>query len=221
MPNRVTLWRWAKRGHRPANNLRSGRRLKRTTRDALIRKKLQALLHQRLGMCDNITRRYLLARDPISSRAYPIDLMAVAVNDHFHLARRTRRVSSKSIVHLLKNEYPHLGIKECERLAASGGDWLNEFKGSTTSQPRWRLDSGRNSPSSISRLLPISRRMECYWRKHSDYESLRACFRFLDQFAGKMTGDRRLTEREEEAERRLRKGASPSSWIAPRFLRTK
>lgn len=125
----------------------------------------------------------------------PIDLVAVVLNDFFHLGLRTRTPNSAQLTRRLQAAYPKLTKEQCEQFAASGEQWLAEFTKDT--EPSMRLNGARvfremfsdNDDSdlpamqtfshrergccSISRLFPsISRRMECYWRKDPRYRRI-------------------------------------------------
>jgi hypothetical protein len=127
-----------------------------------------------------------------SSPGDPIDLVAVVLNDFFHLGLRTRTPNSAKLARRLQAAYPKLTKEQCEQFAASGEPWLAEFTQHT--EPSMSLNAARlfremfsdNDDSdlpamqtfshrerdrcSISRLFPsISRRMECYWRKDPRY----------------------------------------------------
>jgi hypothetical protein len=126
------------------------------------------------------------------SPADPIDLVAVVLNDFFHLGLRTRTPNFAQLARRLQTAYPKLTNEQCEQFAASGEPWLAEFM--KNPEPSMRLNGARlfremfsdNDDSdlsamktfshrerqrcSISRLVPsISRRMECYWRKDPRY----------------------------------------------------
>jgi hypothetical protein len=127
-----------------------------------------------------------------SSPGDPIDLVAVVLNDFFHLGLRTRTPNFAQLARRLQAAYPKLTKEQCEQFAASGEPWLAEFTQHT--EPSMSLNAARlfremfsdNDDSdlpamqtfshrerdrcSISRLFPsISRRMECYWRKDPRY----------------------------------------------------
>jgi hypothetical protein len=125
----------------------------------------------------------------------PIDLVAVVLNDLFHLGLRTRTPNFAQLTRRLQAAYPKLTKEKCRQLAASGDPWLAEFR--KDPEPRTSLTGARlfreilshNDDSdlsamqiflhrergrcSISRLFPsISRRMECYWRKDPRYKRI-------------------------------------------------
>jgi hypothetical protein len=122
----------------------------------------------------------------------PIELVAVVLNDFFHLGLRTRTPNSAQLARRLQTAYPNLTKQQCEQFAASGEPWLAEFTKDaevSITLNRTRLfrqifsdsdesdlgamqtfSSRERGPCSISRLFPsISRRMECYWRKDPRY----------------------------------------------------
>lgn len=151
-----------------------------------------------------------------SSPSDPIDLVAVVLNDFFHLGLRTRTPNSAQLARRLHAAYPKLTKKQCEQFAASREPWLAEFTKHT--EPSMSLDGARlfremfsdNDDSdlpamqtfshrerqccSISRLFPsISRRMECYWRRDPRYVRIAGRLRRIHDRQHKVHADRPLT----------------------------
>jgi hypothetical protein len=62
-----------------------------------------------------------------SSPGDPIDLVAVVLNDFFHLGLRTRTPNFAQLARRLQAAYPKLTKEQCEQFAASGEPWLAEF----------------------------------------------------------------------------------------------
>jgi hypothetical protein len=207
MPHRTTIWRWKKKG-RP----RSGRgRRPRLEPENQIRERLIGLLAQ-----SEIIEEGAASELVDGSPGDPIDLVAVVLNDFFHLGLRTRTPNSAQLTRRLQAAYPKLTKEQCEQFAASGEPWLAEFTKDT--EPSKSLNGARffremfsdnddsDLPSmqtvshrerercSISRLSPsISRRMECYWRKDPRYMRIVRRIRRIHNRQHKLHAERPLT----------------------------
>jgi hypothetical protein len=179
--------------------------------DNLIRARLITLLAQ-----SEIIEEAAASEFVDSSPSDPIDLVAVVLNDFFHLGLRTRTPNSAQLARRLHAAYPKLTKKQCEQFAASGEPWLAEFTKHT--EPSMSLNGARlfremfsdNDDSdlpamqtfshrehqrfSISRLFPsISRRMEWYWRRDRRYMRIvRRILRIHDR-QNKVRAERPLT----------------------------
>jgi len=207
MPHRTTIWRWKKKG-RPRSG--RGRRL-RTKPDNLIRARLITLLAQSEMIEEAAASEFV-----DSAPSDPIDLVAVVLNDFFHLGLRTRTPNFAQLTRRLQAAYPKLTKEQCEQFAASGKPWLAEFTKHT--EPNMSLNGARlfremfsdNDDSdlpamqtfshrerqccSISRLFPsISRRMEWYWRRDPRYMRIARRLRRIHDRQHKVHADRPLT----------------------------
>jgi hypothetical protein len=148
----------------------------------------------------------------------PTDLVAVVLNDFFHLGLRTRTPNSAQLTRRLHAAYPNLTKQQCEQFAASGEPWLAEF--TKDPEPSMTLNRTRGfrevlsdsddsdlaamqtfshrerQGCSISRLFPnISRRMECYWRKDPRYMRIARRIRRIERRQYKIPAERPLTKR--------------------------
>ncbi len=216
MPDRTTIWRWKKYG-RPRSG--RGRRLRIQPANH-IRDRLIGLVAQ-----SEIIEESAAIEFVDCSPEDPLDLVAVVLNDYFQLGLRTRTPNSVQLARRLQTAYPNLTKQDCEQFAASGEPWLAEFTRHV--EPSMTLNRARvfremfsdNDDSdlaatqtfshrerqlcSISQLFPsISRRMECYWRKHRHYMRIVRRIRRIEVRQHKIPAERPLTATEAVEEAR-------------------
>jgi hypothetical protein len=177
MPHRSTKWRWKKSG-RP-NSPHPGRRLKQKAREQRTRKLLIKLVNEELPLMfvPDEFREWL---NDLLRNGNPVDLIAVAAHDVLSFGRRTRRPDKKRRATLLLKQYPQLTNEQARQFATEDGKWLNYVE---TASPEFRwIASSR--PCCVSKVFThITRRMACYWRRHSAYENIKEDVRTFSFFS--------------------------------------